>query len=166
MEEKLVFRKLDGTHIGDVEKYVKDWVKENPYGEVIIGCDSQIHSRRIKYAILIVMHRVDRTGTGHGCHVLLADVWIKRMMKSQIDEMPSKLWKEAEFALQAAEMVNGKDEFFKKRITVHLHFNSVEKEKSNMMYAAGIGLLQSAGYVALGKPAAKMSSNGADHFCR
>jgi len=169
--KELVFKKITGEVIENVEKYVKDWVKENQYGKVIVGCDSQVHGRRIKYSIIVVMHKIDRMEVGHGCHLLVCDIWEKRMLKSQVDEMPSKLWKEAEYALQAAELVNGKDEYFKKSIEVHLDFNSVpaansHENLSNRLYAAGLGLLSGYGYVVYGKPFAKIASNVADHFCR
>ena len=35
MTQELVFKKFDGTLIEDVNKYVKDWNKENPYGQII-----------------------------------------------------------------------------------------------------------------------------------
>ena len=169
--EALKFKKIDGTVIDNVEKYVKDWTKINPYGKIIIGCDSQVHGRRIKYSIIICMHRIDKMLVGHGCHLLICDIWEKRMNKSQIEEMPTKLWREAEFALQTAELVNGTDEYFKKSIEVHLDFNSVPEANShenlsNRMYASGLGLLSGSGYKVFGKPFAKISSNCADHFCR
>ena len=164
--KNLIFKKVTGEVIQNVEKYVKDWVKENPYGKIIVGCDSQMHGRRIKYSIIIVMHYIDRMSIGHGAHLLVCDIWEKRNARMPIDEMSTKLWKEAEYALQTAQLVNGKDEFFKQRIEVHLDINSDEKYGSNFMYAAGVGLLQSAGYLAKGKPFAKMASNCADHFCR
>jgi predicted RNase H-related nuclease YkuK (DUF458 family) len=169
--EKLVFKKVDNTIVDDVEKYVKDWTKDNPYGKVMIGCDSQMHGRRIKYSIVIVMHRIDRMGVGHGGHVLLADLWEKRKTNSPVEEMPTKLWKEAEYTLMAAQMVDGKDEMFKKRIVLHLDFNSVpeansHENKSYMMFAAGLGYLEGMGYYAEGKPHAYVATHTADAFCR
>jgi hypothetical protein len=76
--EALKFKKIDGTLVEDVEKYVKDWSKNNPYGKVIIAVDSQVHGRRIKFSIVIVMHYIDRMGMGKGGHVIVADVWGKK----------------------------------------------------------------------------------------
>lgn len=167
METKeLKFKKVDGTLIDDVERYVKDWAEKNPYGKVIIGVDSQVHSRRIKFSIIIAMHYIDKMDVGHGAHLILCDIWEKRMSRVPVEEMAMKLWKEAEYALSAANMVNGTDQYFKSHIEVHLDVNSVEKYDSHFMYASGIGLLQSAGYNAKGKPFAKIASNCADHFCR
>ena len=94
MEKKLIFKKISGEIIEDVEKYVKNWVKDNPYGNVIIGCDSQVHGKRIKYSVAIVMHYIDESGIGHGAHVIVADIWEKRKHSSPDDEIFSKLWKE------------------------------------------------------------------------
>jgi predicted RNase H-related nuclease YkuK (DUF458 family) len=167
MEEKMVFRKRDGSVVANVEKYVKDWVKTNKFGTVTIGCDSQVHGRKIKYSTVIIMHYVDATGVGHGAHVLSCEVWIKRMNgKNQIEEMPTKLWREAEFVLAAAEMVDGHDESFKKNITIHLDFNSEEKAGSNFLFASGMGFITGMGYKAVGKPDAWAASHTADSLCR
>ena len=171
MEKELVFKKITGEVVEDVEKYVKDWSKANPYGKVIIGCDSQVHSRRIKFSVVIVMHYIDKMHIGHGAHLLICDIWEKRMNKSQVEEIPDKLYKEAMLALQAAELVNGKDEFFKKRIEVHLDLNSIPESNfhenlSNKMYASGLGLLSGYGYSVYGKPNSVIASNCCDHFCR
>jgi predicted RNase H-related nuclease YkuK (DUF458 family) len=166
MEKELKFKKLDGTLIDNVEKYVKDWTKENPYGQVIIGCDSQLHGRRIKYSVAIVMHYRDRMGVGHGGHVIVADIWEKRKTSSPLDEMPSKLWEEAELTLIAAQMVDGNDETFKKRMMLHLDYSNDAKNKSNIMFASGLGYLQGMGYNAEGKPASWCATHTADALCR
>jgi predicted RNase H-related nuclease YkuK (DUF458 family) len=171
MEQKeFKFKKLDGTHIEDVEKYVKNWMEEKremfPNSNIIIGCDSQIHGRRIKYSIVVCMHMIDRMKMGKGCHVISADIWEKRINKSPLEEMPTKLWREAEYVLAVAQLVDGKDEMFRKRITVHLDFNSEENRGSNFLYAAGVGYITAMGYKALGKPESQVASITADHYCR
>jgi predicted RNase H-related nuclease YkuK (DUF458 family) len=125
-----------------------------------------MHGRRIKYTIAVVMHDIDRMGVGHGGHVIIADLWEKRMGKSPIEEMPTKLWKEAEYVLLAAQMIDGNDEVFKKRITLHLDYSNDAKDKSNMMFASGIGYLSGMGYHAEGKPHAYVATHTADNFCR
>jgi predicted RNase H-related nuclease YkuK (DUF458 family) len=171
IEKKLIFKKISGEVIENVETYVKNWIKENPYGKVIIGCDSQMHGRRIKYSIAIVMHYIDRMGSGHGGHVIVADSWEKRITKSPLEEIPSKLWREAEYVLAAAQMVDGADETFKKRIVLHLDFNNEAESNShenlsNAFFASGLGYLIGMGYAAEGKPTSYVATHTADHFCR
>lgn len=167
----LTFKKIDGTIVDNIEKYVKDWYKNNPFGKVIIGCDSQMHGRRIKYSIAIVMHYIDRMKVGHGAHVLIADVWEKRLTPSPVEEVPSKLWREAQYVLAAAQMIDGNDEVFKKRIVLHLDFNSEaetgdHQNLSNSLFSSGLGFLTGMGYVAEGKPYAYVATHTADAFCR
>ena len=165
-DKKLLFRKVNGTPINNVETYVKDWTKENPHGTITIGCDSQVHGRRIKYSIVVCMHFIDRVGQGHGAHVIVADIWEKRMNKSQVEEMPTKLWREAEYVLTAAQMVDGGNETFKKRITVHLDYSDDVARKSNMLFASGLGYLTGMGYKAEGKPHSWAATHTADALCR
>lgn len=169
--EKFKFKKLDGTPIEDVEKYVKGWMEDHkaeyPYSTITIGCDSQVHGRRIKYSMVVCMHFVDRMQVGHGAHVIVCDIWEKRMNnKAPLVEMPSKLWKEAEFVLGVADLVNGTDETFKKKITVHLDYSDEPMHRSNMMYAAGLGMIRGMGYSAEGKPFSWAATHTADALCR
>jgi len=166
MEKKLIFKKISGEIIEDVEKYVKNWVKNNPYGNVIIGCDSQVHGKRIKYSIAIVMHYIDESGIGHGAHVIVADIWEKRKYSSPDDEIFSKLWKEAEYTLKTAQMVDGNDEMFKKRLLLHLDYSNNTKDKSNIIFSSGIGYLREMGYSAEGKPNSYVATHTADALCR
>ena len=83
--KKLEFKKVDGTAVEDVERYVKDWIRANPFGKIIVACDSQIHGRRVKYSVIIVMHYVDVMEVGHGAHVILADVWERRVARTPIE---------------------------------------------------------------------------------
>lgn len=170
MEQEFKFRKLNGEAVENIEHYVKSWMQEHkegyPYSTITIGCDSQVHGRRIKYAVVICLHFVDVMQVGHGAHVIVADIWEKRMNRAPLDEMPAKLWKEAEFVLAVADLVNGKDETFKKKITVHLDYSDEPAHRSNMMYAAGLGMIRGMGYNAEGKPFSWAATHTADAMCR
>lgn len=171
----LVFKKFDGSVIQDVNKYVKDWVKENPYGTVTIGCDSQEFARYVKYAVVIVMHIKDRYDVGHGAHVIDTIIFDKDMKtrhgfipkkdgskEFDTSRLHSKLWKEVELTIQVAQMLDGCN----KKIIIHLDYNSKESEVSNALYASGIGFAQGMGYEAYGKPWAWASTHTADALCR
>ena len=174
MAQNLIFKKFDGTVIEDVNKYVRDWATENPYGTVTIGCDSQEFARYVKYAIVIVMHFKDKYDVGHGAHVISATIYDKGMKTkfghvekkngSSFDtsRLHGKLWKEVELTVQTAQMLQGCD----KKIRIHLDYNSVEHEVSNALYASGIGYALSYGYEAVGKPYAYCSTHTADALCR
>lgn len=175
MTKELIFRKFNGTLIEDVSQYVKDWAKENPHGQIIIGCDSQEHARYVTYAIAIVMHFKDQWGLGHGAHVIKSIIKEKKYKtpkgtlkikdgKKSFDTsvLQNKLWKEVEFTIQAAQMLKDCD----KKIKIHVDYNSDEDAMSNILYAPGIGYAQGMGYEAVGKPHAWVSTTVADRLCR
>lgn len=168
----LIFRKFDGTRIEDVNSYVKEWALKNPYGEIIIGCDSQEYSRYVTYAIAIVMHFKDQWGGGHGAHV------IKSIIKDKASKTPSsarkgrknfdtsalqgKLWREVELTIQTAQLLTDCN----KKIRIHVDYNSDESAASHILYAPGLGYAQGLGYEAEGKPHAWAATHVADSLCR
>lgn len=171
--EQLIFKKQDGTIIEDVNQYVKTWANENPYGTITIGCDSQEFPRFVKYAVVIVMHYIDKYDVGHGAHVInaiLFDKDVKPRNKarkghdSEFDKstLHPKLWKEVEITISVAQMLKG----CKKKIQVHLDYNSKEEEMSNALYASGIGYAQNMGFEAFGKPYSWAATHTADDLCR
>jgi len=166
MEKKLIFKKSDGTTINDVNQYVKDWLIKYPFTEVTVGCDSQAHSRSITYSVVIVMHvffeskETNPKRVGNGAHVISATIIEKdRSLKG---DLYNKLWAEAVYTVQAAQMIDSDV----KNITIHLDFNSKEGEYSNILYQSGLGYCLSHGFAALGKPFSPSASHAADHLCR
>ena len=166
MEKKLVFKKSDGTIIGDVNQYVKDFLVKYPYAELSIGCDSQVHSRNITYSVVIVMHvfyesiESNKYRVGNGAHVISATIIEKD--KNLRSDLYNKLWAEVEFSIQVAKMIDDCG----KNIEIHIDFNSKEGEYSNILYQSGIGYAKSHGYEAYGKPFSPSASYAADHLCR
>ena len=157
----LQFKKFDGTLIKNVGEYVKDWVIENPYGNIIIGCDSQEYSRYIKYAITIVMHYIDEFEIGHGGHVIYA-IYIDKS-KNMKSDVYTKLWAEAVITISMGKMIGN---IGGKKPTLHLDYNSKETEYSHVMYNAGIGFALQEGFEAFGKPYAYAASNTADKIAK
>lgn len=160
VRDRLLFKKLDGDIIENVHEYVKAWVKENPHGDVTIGCDSQEHSRYIKYAMVIVMHRRDSAGVGKGGHVISATYLdTSKKMKSDIY---TKLWAETELTIEVAKLVGD----IGLKLKIHLDYNSDDTKYSHVLYTAGIGYAEGLGYEAKGKPFAWASSNLADKLAK
>lgn len=160
MKDKLIFRKYDDTLIDDVHVYVKDWVKENPHGTVTIGCDSQEHSKYIKYAVTIIMHKRDAEGMGHGGHVISTS--FTDDSKNMKSDVYTKLWAETDVTIEVAKRVGD----IGKTINVHLDYNSDETKYSNVLYSAGIGYANGLGYKATGKPHAWAASHTADRIAK
>ena len=157
---KFLFKKYDGTPIKDVHEYVKFWVEENPYGTVTIGCDSQEHARYIKYAVTIVMHFKDATGTGHGGHAIYAT--FQDNTKNMKSDIYTKLWAEAEVTIDVAKLVGD----IGVKPVIHLDYNSDETKYSHVLYNAGIGFCKGMGFEAVGKPDAWASSHCSDRIAK
>ena len=160
MKRTYTFKKANGTAITDIRQYVKDWVAENPYGTITIGCDSQEHAKYIKYAVSIIMHFRDKYGGGHGGHVVSA-VYVdhSRNMKSDIF---TKLFAESEIVVEVAQMIGD----IGKKPTIHLDYNSDETKYSHVLYNAGLGYVKSMGYDVYGKPHAWAASHTADRVAK
>jgi predicted RNase H-related nuclease YkuK (DUF458 family) len=175
MAFELNFKKFDGTVIKDINQYVKDWAAKNPYGDVVIGCDSQEHARYVKYAVAIVMHAKDKYGMGKGAHVIKAVIvdkshktpkFARKIENGKINfdttALQGKLWKEVELTIQAAQMLSNCD----LKIKVHVDYNSDDKAASHILYASGIGFANGMGFEAEGKPHAWAATHVADSLCR
>lgn len=180
--EALEFEKVDGTKIQDVDQYVKDWLVKWPHGEVIIGCDSQEHTKRVTYAIVVVMHGFKESAesnpdrTGYGAHVITAliqdtehrtpkgtlKIDAKGRKTFDVGVLAGKLWKEVELTVQAAALLS----IGKKKIKIHIDYSEKEECGSHMLYNSGIGLVKGMGYGAVAKPDAYAASHTADKFCR
>ena len=162
-KHSLDWRKYDGTPIEDVTSYVKDWVTKWPNGEIMIGCDSQEHTKHIKYSVSINMHMVDKYGMGRGGHVIFANV-IDRS-KNMKSDLYSKLWTEAELSVQAAQEL---DLDKKIKLVIHLDYNSKEEKYSHVLYNAGIGYVK--GMLGIedvyGKPDAWAATHSSDAICK
>lgn len=157
---KLNFRKYNSEFIEDVHDYVKSWADENPYGTITVGCDSQEHSRYIKYAATIVMHRQDKFGVGHGGHVIYASYTDES--KNMKSDVYTKLWAETIVTVAVAKLIGD----IGRKIKIHLDYNSDDTKYSNVLYSSGIGFANGMGFEATGKPHAWAASHTADKIAK
>lgn len=160
LDFELQFKKFNGELVNNVHDYVKAWVKENPYGSVTVGCDSQEHARYIKYAATIVMHRMDKYGVGHGGHVIYTSyIDETKTMKSDVY---TKLWAETTVTVNVAKLIGD----IGRKIKIHLDYNSDDTKYSNVLYNSGIGYAKGMGYEAEGKPFAWAATHTADKIAK
>ena len=145
------FKNAHGTPILDVRAYVKNWIKENPGGEIHIGCDSKRRGGNIKYSVSICMYYV-----GNGVH----EIYTTETVLSSTDNF-SRLWNEVERAVSLAEFLKEIGE-----IAVHVDLNHDNRYLSSKLYEASMGFIQSLGFKAIGKPYAWAASHGAHQHCQ
>jgi predicted RNase H-related nuclease YkuK (DUF458 family) len=181
--EKLVWKKVNGERITDINGYVLNYIRTVDRNvKIIVGCDSDNKAHRTNYAITIVFYNEN---LHHGAHVVYATYKVPK-----IKDIPTKLWKEAEFIYQVA---NSLDEslrgeyFYKfdknfydgsqptKLVEVHVDLNPKKNTKngakmtnnrSNSIYADVMGWLCACGFKVMSKPYGFASSSAGDNLCR
>lgn len=181
--ENLVWKKFDGEKIANINSYVLNYIKNvDKNAKVIVGCDSDNHSRKTNYAITVVFYNEKLK---HGAHVVYTTHKVPK-----IKDVTTKLRKEAEFIYAVAESLDETlrgNYFYKfdrnhydnstptKLVEVHVDFNpkkttknglKTTNNKSNQLYAEVMGWLCACGFKVMSKPYAYGSSSSADALCR
>jgi predicted RNase H-related nuclease YkuK (DUF458 family) len=150
------FRKLGSREvIGDLELYIKNYVKENPSSFVIVGCDSQNQKRFTNYVTCIVFlqlkdesyrdlitlgeKEIGNDNITTGGHI----IYLRDRMK-RIKSLWTKLEGEVLRTHQVAQFVNvdcgvNVDQ-------INLDYNMNVASKSNLLYKAYKGTMESFGY--------------------
>ena len=68
--KKLAWKKVNGEKIENINDYVLNYVKNIDNGsKVIVGCDSDSHMHRTKYAVTVVFYNENKR---KGAHVVYA----------------------------------------------------------------------------------------------
>lgn len=180
---ELTWKKINGERIENINLYVLNYIRNiDRNTKIIVGCDSDNHARKTNYAITIVFYNEKLR---HGAHVVYANHRVPK-----IKDVPTKLWKEAEFVYQVADSLDKtlRGEYFynfdknyydgsqpTKLIEVHVDFNpkkttkngaKLTNNKSNTIYTDVMGWLCGSGFKVMGKPFAYSSSSMADKLCK
>jgi uncharacterized protein len=134
-------------------EYLKGYLSENSDIQIIIGCDSKNRDHETIYGIVIVLYKEKRGG-----HVLYAKERIPR-----IRDRWTRLWREVEISVNLANEL--KDKGFPKAAFIDLDLNPDPKFKSNDVFRAAVGLVESMGYKARTKPHSLCASYAADKVC-
>lgn len=148
----MVFKRLADRKVVDLVPYTLNFLAENSDHTIYVGTDSQNVGESTIYATVIVFHNSSKGG-----HVLYSKVVLPK-----ITDRWTRLWKEVEFSVQAAEQLKG--EGIPKVGYIDLDLNPDPKYKSNQVLRSAIGYVESMGYKARVKPNAIMASCVADNL--
>ena len=148
---EIPFKNSKGAFIPDVEQHIKDWLDLHPEGKIFVGCDSKVRGKTVKYATVICMWDV-----GHGVWEIYKNLELERPK-----DRYTRLWNEVMMSVELAETLKGLG-----NIHVHMDFNSDPKYASYQLYDAGIGLVNSMGFIGAGKPNAWAATSGANRHCQ
>lgn len=186
------FTFADGTKIENVARHAVNILKEHPDSEIHIGTDSQVYGNEIKYATVIAFGfgRKDFE-TGHGVHYIKSKqrIWLPKPRKKG-NEKPSqtdlrhyhwtRLYAEAELSVNTAKKFKRElfalleeefDVWLLERIDLNIHvdldFSQEERWLSNMVLAAGEGLVKQSGFICNKKPdIQRIAAFAADKECK
>jgi predicted RNase H-related nuclease YkuK (DUF458 family) len=165
MSYNLQWKKYTGEKVTNIADYVEKWLNTHPHAEVIVGCDSQLKPKEIKYSISICMHKRDAHGIGHGAHVVFANHYVTE--KAYRYDIRRKLWLETELAVEAGGQIKDVLTKMNKKALMHLDYNSNPRyAESNSLLKNGIGYAEGMGFKAVGKPDAWVASHASDALCK
>ncbi len=144
------FKKWTGKELDNTAQYIKDYIKENPNVEIIIGTDSQNRQNYTKYSTVIVLYN-----PGHGGHCIFKR-W--KTPKERIKNV--RLLKEVEESLNIANKLI--EEGLPKPKYIDLDINPNPKFKSYEVYQTAKGWVESIGYEVRFKTLAPLVTTAAD----
>jgi predicted RNase H-related nuclease YkuK (DUF458 family) len=148
------FRRLSDKKMVNIIPYALEFLAENPDHTIYVGTDSQNIGKHTVYATVVVFHHPNRGG-----HVLYSKISIPR-----INDRYTKLWKEVELSIEAANMFNGLG--LPHVDCIDLDLNPDPRYKSNQVLIAALGYVKSLGYNVRVKPNATIASTVADAIFR
>ena len=151
------FRTEDGR-IVDLIDHCGMILGENPNSEILIGCDSQNGKKKGKGDTEYVVTVVFRHGT-KGAHFIY-----KKVKVPKIRDLFTRLFKECEFSLEAADIVTKNSAF--KVGAIELDYNDFKRTKSAPLVSATKGWCESQGYKVVLKSGDMFACKAADHVLR
>jgi predicted RNase H-related nuclease YkuK (DUF458 family) len=145
------FQNSQGHRIADVVTFVENWKNTHRNGRVFVGTDSKVKGAFVKYSTVICLWDV-----GKG----VKEVYRNFIFKNPKDRF-SRLWNEVMMSVQVAEKLQHLG-----AIHVHMDYNSNPNFPSYSLYDAGMGLVNSMGFIGAGKPLSWAATSGANRRCQ
>ena len=134
----------------DLVSYIKQYLKDNPTAELMVGTDSQNRRKQTDYAIVVALH------TNRGANLLYVKETFPRIM-----DRFTRLLKEVEFTIGIATELK-ESGINQKLIRLHFDLNPDPKFKSNDVVRTAMGWGEGLGYSCQCKPSAFSASYAAD----
>ena len=147
------FQLDNGTRVDIVDTCIEQ-IRLYDNLKIIIGTDSQNRKEKTHYAIAIVF----RHGT-RGAHVVY-----KKIIVPRIRDHFTRLFKEAEFTIETAELITG--EIPINIEALEFDYNSKKKTESTKVVQAATGWASSLGYNCRVKPDELLAIKAGDFLCR
>ena len=147
-----LFKNIKGERIDPIAHTLKI-LKDYPNVQIHIGSDSQNVGKKTRYATVIAYRYGSR-----GVHYILS-----KKNESLLNDMWSRLWKEAEMSIDVAEWLTNQ---ISVRVEIDMDYNSDENFKSSKLISATKGWANSLGYKVNVKPNNQIATKAADYHCK
>jgi predicted RNase H-related nuclease YkuK (DUF458 family) len=154
MEASLFWKKLSDKKEIELLSYLQQWIAQNPFHKIYIGCDSHNQGNRTIFATVIVLHY----GEGGG-HVLFKKTSVER-----IQDRYNRLWREVELSVATAQLLL--ELGLSKPDYIDVDLNPDPRYKSNSVLRAAVGLIESLGIKARYKTTSPWAISVADSLCK
>jgi len=150
------FQTQSGPLDSPLSSYVSQWLKENPSGQIHVGCDSKERKNRIIYGVAVVMRTPNVGG-----HI----VYSKRSQpKTSFSNTFERLNHEVRQAVTTAQALLPVVE--PDRLSVHVDLSTNRENLSNRLHSMATGWIQGVGLTPHAKPEAWAASAVAHRFCQ
>lgn len=154
MEASLFWKKLSDKKEIELSSYLQQWIAQNPFHKIYIGCDSHNQGNKTIFATVIVLHY----GEGGG-HVLFKKTSVER-----IQDRYNRLWREVELSVATAQLLL--ELGLSKPDYIDVDLNPDPRYKSNSVLRAAVGLIESLGIKARYKTTSPWAISVADSLCK
>jgi len=134
------FRKTSGENVPDLVAYVKNYVKEKPNIDVMVGSDSQNRGSKTIFSTVVALYDKGDGTYGHGAHCIFKRWSTPRYRKSQRFD---RLMKETEESINIAKSL--RDSGIKVAF-VDIDINPDPKYKSSEAFPAAYGWVTGEGF--------------------
>jgi hypothetical protein len=152
MKYKRLYDKEELELVPYVQKYMEE--NENHNVEILIGCDSQNHSDKTTYAVVVALYR-----KGKGAHVLYRR-WKTEREYTRSVRLLNEIW----YAIETAEFM--KEAGIPKPRWIDIDINPDPKYKSNEVFRQAVGLVEGMGYEVRYKSLGPIATYAADHLVK
>ena len=134
--------------------YVRDYIKQHPEVEILIGTDSQNRKRHTVYAIVIGLYRPRK-----GAHVLYSRFETLRE-RDNVNRLLSEVW----HSVEIAEAI--KNDIGVRATWIDIDLNPDPKYRSNQALTSAVGIVTGMGYSVRHKGHSPVMTYAADHLVK
>lgn len=148
------FRKIQSKEEFELVDYLNEYLLTYPDVEILVGCDSQNHSGKTVYALVVAMYHV-----GKGAHIIFRR-WGTPYERVRSVRLLNEVW----YSIEAAELIRNHTYAEVKYIDIDL--NPDPKYKSNEVFRQAVGLVEGMGYEVRYKTLGPIATYAADNLVR